>query len=162
MTIHSQEDLHLGNHLLRHLPFSTNARHCVGSVCVLVSEKLSPLVSLARPPTFSNLPSSKRHVVTHYLPHFVSCLPLPTLGEWVVWSPPTLFQGSSALTQSMRSCISISTWLVKIYLLQKYCAFYLRRTTVRMYLFSIFMKYLGKNTFTQRSTFMTTREAFPP
>ena len=113
MTIHSQEDLHLGNHLVRYLPFSTNASQCAGSVCVLVSEKLSPLVSLARPPTFSNRPSSKRHVVTHYLPHFVSCLPLPTLGVWVGSTPPTLFQGSSALTQAMGPALAFPHGLWK-------------------------------------------------
>ena len=151
MTIHSQEDLHLGNHLLRYLPFSTNASQCVVRFVFLCLKNDPPCFSCQAPHLLQPAKLKKACGDTLLAPFRF----LPSSSHsWRVGGvePTHTFQGPSALTQAMRSCISISIWLVKICLLQTYCAFYLRRTTVRMYLFSIFMEYLGKNTFTQRST----------
>ena len=121
----SQEVEHIGNHLFRYLPFSAKVNQPVGCVCVLSCASRFICFSLpscgrrllwpgpARPSTSSNLPSSKKHVVTHCFSSF-GFLPSSSHSCRVGGVEPTYTShGSSALTQAMRPWYSISKWLVE-------------------------------------------------
>ena len=159
MTIHSQEDLHLGNHLLRYLPFS-NARQCVGSVCVLVSEKLCPWFLLPGPP-----PSPTCQAQKGMWWHITCPISFPAflfpLGEWVVWTHPHFFKGHRHWPKPWGPALAFPHGLWKYFYFKNIVLF----ICVGLPYECIYSQYswnLGKNTFTQRSTFTTIQEAFPP
>ena len=83
--------------LFRHLPCSARVNQYVGCVCVLLYTSYFLCFSLPSgglPALHFPQPAKlKKACGDTLLAPLVSCLLPPTLGEWVVWSPPTLPQG---------------------------------------------------------------------
>ena len=93
----AQEAQHIGHQLFRDLPVSAMWTHVLVEQFSLALPGLwwratliawdCHLLHLLQPAKLT------KHVVTHYCFHLTPCLPPPTLGEWVVWNPPTPWQG---------------------------------------------------------------------